>query len=850
MTNLKVPRVATNDSSRYGRLSSWWILHVVILSGFAVGQPLFDLLGRNSTFFVAHRAGTSEIVGFALIVLFGPPLILVIPLAALAFIRKKRAHMAERVVIGGLFALAAVPPVVRIADLDTNAALSLGGLLTIASAWAYGCFPAARDLVSFMAPAPALFLALFLLVSPVRHLVLPTSAVHNASVSRSDTPVIVVVFDELPLVSLLSMPDGLIDDKRYVGFSRLAATSTFYPEATANVRNTTLSIPSILTGVLPTWGDIPDSTVHPRNLFTLLGSTHQMNVHEIVTRVCPRKLCARANDATPDSGSILRDAAISYLHLTLPADIAERHLPDISDRWRGFGSDDRQPEAEQMDAPVQTRYEFDRARAREDLRRDLSGRVERFLEGANRSGLPTVSYIHLMLPHLPWRMLPDGTAYNDPSTTGLDRHERKWSDSEFLRAQARQRHLLQVGYADRLLLYIIESLQHRNLFDDAMVIVTADHGANFAAGWSHREPGGPRAAEVLRVPLLLKLPHQKTGSVDTGQAELIDILPTIMDALNLDPGWDLDGRSLLSPNGLEGYRPRRIVTEDGVASIDDLGFNLDIDASLSSLDELFGSGGRTDDLFAWGPYAELVGRSLHQVETAQRDRRFQMELSNPALFDAVDPSSGFLPARLMGDFTGAPAEGSTIAVALNGVIAGVGEVYLEEEQEKASVMLSPRAFRPGHNSVEVFIVSVDGALIPVNTVNRHSYEVVVRNGPIIAVRLPKGTSVPVVGDRRLRGDVNEVVRARGAVTIRGWAADVETGRTPKMIIAVANGKIVMVSDDFHARAGVAKTFGDERVLMSGFDIVVPGSHGVLTDLTLIALYENSASRIPWSKARR
>jgi len=36
--------------------------HVVVLCAFAVAQPLFDLLGSNPTFFVAHEAGGAELV--------------------------------------------------------------------------------------------------------------------------------------------------------------------------------------------------------------------------------------------------------------------------------------------------------------------------------------------------------------------------------------------------------------------------------------------------------------------------------------------------------------------------------------------------------------------------------------------------------------------------------------------------------------------------------------------------------------------------------------------------------------------------------------------------------------------
>ena len=42
-----------------------------------------------------------------------------------------------------------------------------------------------------------------------------------------------------------------------------------------------------------------------------------------------------------------------------------------------------------------------------------------------------------------------------------------------------QRHLLEVGYTDTLLAQIIKRLKQTGLWERAMVVVTADHGAAF-----------------------------------------------------------------------------------------------------------------------------------------------------------------------------------------------------------------------------------------------------------------------------------------------------------------------------------------------------------------------------------
>src|SRR5687767_10213805 len=47
-------------------------VHLVVLSGFALAQPLFDLLGKNASFFVAHGSTAWDIVVFALLVTLVP----------------------------------------------------------------------------------------------------------------------------------------------------------------------------------------------------------------------------------------------------------------------------------------------------------------------------------------------------------------------------------------------------------------------------------------------------------------------------------------------------------------------------------------------------------------------------------------------------------------------------------------------------------------------------------------------------------------------------------------------------------------------------------------------------------
>ena len=49
---------------------------LLAVSGFALAQPLFDILGKNAEFFAVRGSTPADIVFFALVVTFAPALIL------------------------------------------------------------------------------------------------------------------------------------------------------------------------------------------------------------------------------------------------------------------------------------------------------------------------------------------------------------------------------------------------------------------------------------------------------------------------------------------------------------------------------------------------------------------------------------------------------------------------------------------------------------------------------------------------------------------------------------------------------------------------------------------------------
>ncbi len=91
---------------------------------------------------------------------------------------------------------------------------------------------------------------------------------------------------------------------------------------------------------------------------------------------------------------------------------------------------------------------------------------------------------------------------------------------------------------------VFDMLRERGLWEDALVVVTADHGEEF---FDHGAKGHKNNlyAETTRVPLIVKYPGQQAGRRDAAVVSLVDLAPTILSLAGVEVGFPLHGRSLL-----------------------------------------------------------------------------------------------------------------------------------------------------------------------------------------------------------------------------------------------------------------------------------------------------------------
>jgi hypothetical protein len=662
-------------------------LHLGGLWALAFAQPLFDLLGRNAEFFVARGSTTGDILLLAFAYALLPPLAGAGVVWALGKLRPELGWGAMLVLVALVVAALLLPPAGDVLG-GSAVAIPVALLGGAGAAALYARASGVRSFVTVLSAAPLIVLLLFLVVSPVRGLVLPSAAGGAvAGPSRSTVPIVHVVLDELPQ-STLADAGGRIDAELFPNFARLARESTWYRNATTVNDLTAAAVPAQLTGEQPRAGALPIARDHPRNLFTLFERSHELTVIEPITALCPERICDDVRPGTMDRlRSLGSDLEIVVQQLLLPADLRER-LPAVDRVWEGF-------EAEPGAEPG----ELERFG---NLRRDVLARLarddatagfERAIGSLERQGSrPPLLFLHSTLPHGPWRYLPDGRRYTTDGYEYPGLGSEGWTGPQWQVDQGFQRHVLQVQYVDRLLGRLLDALRARELFDDAVIVVTADHGVAFMSGQPRRPANRANVGVIAPVPLFVKLPGQRDGRVDDRAVRTIDVLPTIAEAAGVRLPWKADGvpadqRRVDPAAPIDVSHMGELVLTEPLASVL---------AKRRAREEVEARLLR-DGVYAIGPRPELIGR---RVAVRRGSKRV-----------TVDGASALLPSFVSGPVDGLEP-GTVLAVAVNGRVEATTRAYRDRGRSVFAALVPPSSLREGRNAVTVLEVLAGGELRP------------------------------------------------------------------------------------------------------------------------------------------
>ena len=100
-----------------------------------------------------------------------------------------------------------------------------------------------------------------------------------------------------------------------------------------------------------------------------------------------------------------------------------------------------------------------------------------------------------------------------------------------------------IAYMDAQIGKVVDWLKRENAYDNTMIVVTSDHGESF--GERHRVGHANSPYQnLLHVPLLIKYPRGAHPGVESRPASLIDVAPTILDAVQAPLPKAMQGRSL------------------------------------------------------------------------------------------------------------------------------------------------------------------------------------------------------------------------------------------------------------------------------------------------------------------
>jgi hypothetical protein len=269
--------------------------------------------------------------------------------------------------------------------------------------------------------------------------------------------------------------------------------------------------------------------------------------------------------------------------------------------------------------------------------------------------------------------------------------------------------MLQTQYVDRLIGDLRRRLTQSGLWDRAVVVITADHGVSFVAGEPRRDASEANAAQVAWVPLFIKEPHQRTGTTSLNNAQLVDVLPSIADILNVDVPWRLDGQSVFgSPRSLS--LPRPFFEEPGSWMRLD-GVRRHREVLEHSISELVPRVGDPLREFRIGAHSDLVGRKVASVPRVAVRGSVSAELLDAALWSDVDTSTGTLPAYVIG-WLDTDEDASAVALSVNGVVAAVSEQGGTIAQGLFAGVIPPEFVHDGENEIRVYGIDGAGHIFP------------------------------------------------------------------------------------------------------------------------------------------
>jgi hypothetical protein len=523
------------------------LLVLLGLASFAITEPLLTIFGANPSLFLFHNVeGPLPIVAYALVVALAP-----------AFFSWLVIHSVSRyspaigdIIYGLVIVLLVGVWLIQLGkwnlDLQNSWILLAGaGLGATVFLFLFRRLMSLQIWVKISAIAALLYPLNFVLLSESGQLTGPVSAKEEKQlVHAKSKSVLFLILDELPTLALLNDRQE-IDSLRYPNFGLLADEATWYRHFTVQAAGTTNSVPSLLTGREPQSG-AATNIQHPDNLFTLLEPSHHLVAYESVTGLCGLAACTEGAPGSaiersrPDIGTLLRKTASLWLQRISLASTRGVEMDEFQETMVLASPQDQTGDLNDLDLEeTLTKYGVQVAVQKPQ-------RLEKFIQTFTPTERASLYFLHLELPHLPWRFYESGTLYDMPvdRTSMVAVYE---DGGRWLLSLSEYRFVQQAKYTDILLGEIVERLKLLEMWNEMLVVVISDHGRSFKPGMDGRAYNDQSLDSIAYVPLFIKLPGQLKGNIDDRNVMAPDILPTIAEALGITVPWEVDGFPVSHP---------------------------------------------------------------------------------------------------------------------------------------------------------------------------------------------------------------------------------------------------------------------------------------------------------------
>lgn len=182
----------------------------------------------------------------------------------------------------------------------------------------------------------------------------------------------------------------------------------------------------------------------------------------------------------------------------------------------------------------------------------LVDRAQSWLASAGQR--PFFLWLHLMDPHSPY--YPPNEAFRE--LTGRDVEPGRaryvneyWNRSDLTASGFRRKRnevvqLYDAGirWVDRQIARLVDSLRQMHRWDDCVLALTADHGEEFLEHGGRYHLPVRLSEEIVRVPLLIRVPGERGVKVPASPMSHLHLAPTLLEIMGVQTPSAFQGRSL------------------------------------------------------------------------------------------------------------------------------------------------------------------------------------------------------------------------------------------------------------------------------------------------------------------